>query len=114
MGSRHIIKYSHYSLFYCEKHMCGYVLSGNHDTVPEWHNMCGCGGLCDWTCWIQNGLLTFDGVNVEVIKAPIDFSARDGGGFEFQFHIHEFYYENGSYEIPIESPIHYWFETFSS
>ena len=104
----------HYSLFYCEKHMCGTVLSGNHTSVPEWHNMCGGGNLCDWTYWIQNGLISFDGINVQVLKAPIDFSARDGGGFEFKYHINEFYDENGALDISPDSPLKIWFETFSS
>ena len=115
MGSVHKIEY--FTLFYCEKHMCGCVLNGDYENVPEWHQMCGnnsnSNSNCDWTYWIKNGLISFDEINVEVLESPIDFGLRDGCGFDFHFHIHEFYNENGALLLLSDSPLKTWFENYS-
>ena len=111
MGSIHRVDY--FTFFYCQKHMCGCVLLGDHENVPEWHTMCGRNSNCDWTWWIKNGLISFDELNVEVIDAPIDFSVRDCGGFEFNYHINEFYDEHGAFVLS-ESPLKLWIENYST
>ena len=112
---------NYFTLFYCEKHCSGCVISGNHNDVPEWHQMCGdasiCGdassdaSMCDWSWWIKNGLIAFDKESgVEVIESPIDFSMRDCGGFEFAYYAKSITSELG--DLVADLQLIKWFENY--
>jgi hypothetical protein len=102
-----------FTLFYCESHCSGCVLTGSHDDVPEWYQMCGGTGTCNWSWWIKNGSISFDKeTGVEVIESPVDFSIRDCGGFEFAYYADSITSEIGDIKLADDSPLRKWFETY--
>jgi hypothetical protein len=104
----------YFTLLYCEKHCSGFVVKGNYDDVPVWHKMCNC-DHCDYSWWITNGIISYDGNNVEIVNnnPPIDFSIRDCGGFDFPFYAYSISEENGCIELCDNSPLKIWFDTYS-
>lgn len=111
LNNKNNIEY--FTLLYCEKHCNGFVVKGKYDDIPEWHKMCNC-DLCDFSWWITNGIISFDGQNVTIVNdPPIDFSIRDCGGFEFSFYAESIFEQNGNIELCDNSPLRIWFNTYS-
>jgi hypothetical protein len=79
-----------YTLFYCDVHDCGCVIKGNHEYTPEGYEMAhaidGCARECDSSDWLNMGMLSYDGVEVIVIKEVRVNYDRYGGGYEFNMY----------------------------
>lgn len=113
-----------YTLIYCEYHDDGWLIRGNHDYVPHGYQPRH-SDKCEACDWYENGIISYDGKNIKIIKEVRINYDRYNGGFSFNIYPCEVTDENGTpldyeyedeikdeymYEYDRETPLSKWFD----
>jgi len=71
-----------YTLFYCTWHDEGFIITGNHEWVPDGYSMQH-SNKCESCDWCKMSVIHYNGSTFDVIE-PIKFDYdKYGGGFMF-------------------------------
>jgi hypothetical protein len=72
-----------FTLFYCMWHDDGFILAGNHISVPFGY-VTRHSNKCNWCDWYKMGVIQANGTTFDVIeRVRVDYDTYYGGGFKF-------------------------------
>jgi hypothetical protein len=109
-GLTNMAKKTYYSFMYCTLHDQCFIVSGEHRySLPSHFKNTVCHGSCENCDWTNKGIVSIDGILVNIVK-PVEtnYNEQCGGNFEFNM-ISDILDENGDeLEMNNDSPFKIW------
>ena len=100
-----------FTLFYCVAHDCGCLIKGSHEFTPQGYTMAHATN-CDKADWYNMGTISYDGVDVNIIKQVRINYDNYGGYYQFNMFTDDITDDVGnSIIMHEETPLMKWFES---